>query len=85
MNKVPRDPWGQDYVYIPQIDWSRLTRILATKSSSNQQQIQYFVEALKRMKNALTMLPESIDKIVSHSCFFYDCLTLFLANDFNCK
>jgi len=71
LNKVPRDPWGQDYVYMPQVDWSRLTRILATKSASNQQQIQYFVEALKRMKNGLAMLPESIDKIVRSFLHMY--------------
>lgn len=67
MNKIPKDPWGQDYLYVPNVDWNRLARLLSAKASSNAQQVEYFIESLKRMKTALAQLPESIDPIVRNT------------------
>lgn len=63
LNKVPKDPWGMDYVYVPHLDWGRLARMLTTRSP-NQQQITYYIEAIKRMRNVMSSLPESIEPIV---------------------
>ncbi|KAL9644360.1 hypothetical protein ABK040_005818 [Willaertia magna] len=70
LNKVPKDPWGTDYVYVPHLDWNRLNRILTTTSSSttlssgsiasSSQQLAYYVEVLKRMENVLLTLPTGI-------------------------
>ncbi|EFC48928.1 predicted protein [Naegleria gruberi] len=67
LNKVPKDPWGTDYLYVPHLDWNRLNRILLTTTTSNsgnnstsQQQLTYFNEVLKRMETVLITLPGGV-------------------------
>jgi len=64
LNKVPKDPWGTDYLYVPHLDWNRLNRLLLTTttggsgaSQQQQQQLSYFNEVLKRMETVLVTLP----------------------------
>ncbi|KAG2387792.1 hypothetical protein C9374_001386 [Naegleria lovaniensis] len=68
LNKVPKDPWGTDYLYVPHLDWNRLNRILLTtsgggsagSSSSISQQLSYYNEVLKRMETVLLTLPGGV-------------------------
>jgi hypothetical protein len=64
LSKVPKDPWGSSYLYVPHIDWFILTRILSSKVPK-QDELVYFIEAIKRLTQVLSSLPQSIQAIVN--------------------
>jgi hypothetical protein len=49
-------------LYLPHVDWVRLTRALNGKNLKSDQ-FTYYIEALKRLSVVLNSLPESIEAI----------------------
>lgn len=63
MNKIPKDPWGGEYIYVPQVDWNRLVRLLNTKTP-RMDKLEYYIQAIKKYKNILEDLPKNVEPMV---------------------
>lgn len=63
MNKIPKDPWGGEYIYVPHVDWNRLVRLLNTKTP-RMDKLEYYIQAIKKYKNILEDLPKNVEPMV---------------------
>jgi len=59
LSKVPVDPWGNNYVYVPYVHWSKLNTMLNTKNLKPED-FGMTVEILKRLSRVVSTLPETL-------------------------
>ena len=62
---MPKDPWDNEYIYIPQIDWTLVSRALQVgPSQGSDQDIRYYVDCINHVARMLANVPERIDPMV---------------------
>jgi hypothetical protein len=59
--RVPKDPWNTVYVYVPQVDWARLVRVLTSGGAPDSQQLNFYTESIKRLRSVLVTAPKNVD------------------------
>ena len=65
IRSVPKDPWDNEYMYIPQIDWTLVSRALQVgPSQGSDQDIRYYVDCINHVARMLANVPERIDPMV---------------------
>jgi hypothetical protein len=62
LSKIPVDPWGSPYLYVPFVDWLKISRMLNVKNPSAAQ-FTLFIESIKKLNIVLNSLPNSVESI----------------------
>jgi hypothetical protein len=55
-----RDPWGNEYIYIPFVDWSKIIEFLDAKKEG---EAKSEIESINLLAKALTQLPFAVDPL----------------------
>ena len=65
IRSVPKDPWDNEYMYIPQLDWTLVSRALQVgQSEGTEREIRYYIDCINHVARMLSNLPERIDPMV---------------------
>jgi type II secretory pathway pseudopilin PulG len=62
LSMVPKDPWDNEYRYIPHVDWPVILRALRTNASP--ETLQYHADCIAQTVRVLQDLPDRIDPMV---------------------
>lgn len=68
-----KDSWGNDYVYVPHVDWSKLIEIL---EKNQEKELKYYMDAIQTLSRTLVNISVPIDPMLiisaaHHSAFVF--------------